>query len=542
VRRVAIAALTLLAAASTPTRADDAVDVAATLHLRTTSLGNPADGRVLYDPAAQSFALTGYLLPGGGERFASGFASIAIDGRHLDGDLRWAISLDTGELRRRAFPEVVPVCLSTGETGLATPSAGTCRLYATRDGLSRAIVPLESTASVAPELTSNGRSVHDELARTVFLRETYAAATLGRAGFATIRAGRMRLTVADGFVYDDYATGAEAALDLGAIGPPIALSAAVFEPSRDFPRNASEVSPMLAVRADWLPSLFEHVGVFLAVHRDRAGGMGELLRDALVERLATEILVAPAAEQRAAAEQLAMLEAAPAESEATLAWLGTSGSVVPWRGQRISWTGALLRGRVDRIEAAIQPDPTQAPVTLANDLELEGHLASLCWEVDLRRRLTARASFLLLSGGALPPRVPGSAAPLTGTYRGFIGVAPFVTNTNLFFGGGLSESFADRRATAPGVNGRGVLAPGLSLGWDVRDDVGVLVSGTWLRADAPGPYGGLVYGTEIDVEVTWQLARWLQLGAEADALFPGDFFPGDRTMTKVVLALDLIAP
>jgi hypothetical protein len=87
-----------------------------------------------------------------------------------------------------------------------------------------------------------------------------------------------------------------------------------------------------------------------------------------------------------------------------------------------------------------------------------------------------------------------------------------------------------------------VLAPGLSLGWDPRHDLTVLVSGTWLRADAPGPFGGLVYGTELDLELSWQLARWLQVGAEADALFPGDFFPGERTMTKFVLALDVLTP
>jgi hypothetical protein len=404
-------------------------------------------------------------------------------------------------------------------------------------------VPLESTATGAPEATSNGRPVPDELHQTLLLREAYAAVALGPARFATVRAGRRRLAVADGFVYDDYATGAEAALDLGAIGPPLSLSVAAFEPSRDLPRRARDVSPMVAARVDWLPSLFEHAGVFFAAYRDRGGGMAELLRDALVERFATEILRATApADASAAADRLAVLEAAPAESDATLAWFGTSGTLVPWRGQRLTWTGALLRGRVDWIRAAIRPDPEQPPATLAEDLQLRGHLASLQWDVDLGWRVTAGASFLLLSGGELPRRAPGSTGPITGTYDGFLGVAPFITRTNLFFGGGLSETFADRRAAAPGVNGRGVVAPGLSLGWDPRDDVGVRVSGTWLRADAPGPFGGLVYGTEVDLEITWQLARWLQVGAEADALFPGDFFPGDRTMTKVVLAVDLLTP
>jgi len=539
VHRVAAAVALALLAAAPEARASDGVDFSATLHLRETFLGNPAYPRLGYDPSAQSFSLAGYLVPEGGEQFSSGFASLAVGGRHLEGDLRWTISVDTGELRRQGLPESVPVCLSTDSTGLAAPGGGTCRLFATRDGLRRTIVPLASTATGAPEVTSNGRALSDELAGTLFVREAYAAAALGRAGFATVRAGRMRLAVADGFVYDDYATGAEVALDVGAVGPPLAISVAVFEPSRDLPGSVAQVSPMLAVRADFLPSLFERAGLFLAVHRDRSGGMAELLRDALVERLATQILRAAPTDQRAADEQLAVLEAAPAASEATLAWLGTSGSLAPWRGQRFAWTGATLRGRVDRIEAAIRLDPTRPPATLAQDLGLEGYLASARWEVDLARRLTAGASFLLLSGGALP-RSGGIPSPLGGTYHGFIGVSPFVTQTNLFFGGGLSDSFATRRATAPGVNGRGVIAPGLSLAWDPRDDLAVHASGTWLRADAPGPFGGVVYGTEADLEATWQLARWLQVGAEADALFPGNFFPGNRPMTKVVLALDVL--
>jgi hypothetical protein len=297
---------------------------------------------------------------------------------------------------------------------------------------------------------------------------------------------------------------------------------------------------MVALRADFLPSLFEHAGVFVAFHRDRSGGLGEILRSAVVERLATELARDPAARPRLA-QLLALFQAAPAESDAVLAWVGTSGSLAPWRGQRVRWSAALLGGRVDHIRAALRPEPGLPPVTLAEDLELSGRLLSLRWETEVGRRLTAEASFLYLSG-AEPPRPATEAGTLGGTYRGFIGVAPFVTETNLFFQGGLSESFASRRASAPGVNGRGVVAPRVSLAWDLRDDLDAEVGAAWLRSDAPGPLGGYGYGTELDLEVGWAPAGWLRLGAEADALFPGDFFAGRRTITKVVLALDLVTP
>ena len=539
-RSPALAAALLLAAA--PALGDDGVTARAALHLRYTATGNVPDADVLYDRATRSFSLDGYLVPEGGEQYGSGFASLALDGRHLGGDLRWTVAVDTGELRRKRFPGIAPVCLSSGATGLDEPGSGQCTLYLLR----RVIVPLEETGLGDPELTSNGRPIEEEAKATFLVREAYAAYSFGRAGFATVRAGRKRLTVGDGFVYDDYGTGLEVAADLGAIGPQWELSAAIFQPSRDFPDRVGDISPMLSVRADWLPSLFEHAGLFFALHRDRTGSLAEIFRGAVVERLATELLRDPPAEARLDAQSLALFQAAPAESDATLGWLGTSGSLAPWRGHRLGWTLALLGGRIEHIRASLIPDSSQPPATVAEDLTLAGRLASLRWELDVGRGLSAGASFLFLSGDELPqrPAPPAGAAraPLTGTYRGFIGIAPFVTATNLFFGGGLSESFAAREATAPGVNGRGVIAPGLSLAWDATDSLALQASGTWLASDADGPFGGRVYGTELDLEATWQPAKWIQVGAELDALFPGDFFPGDRTITKAVLAVDLFTP
>ena len=121
-------------------------------------------------------------------------------------------------------------------------------------------------------------------------------------------------------------------------------------------------------------------------------------------------------------------------------------------------------------------------------------------------------------------------------------MTPFVTATNLFFGGGLSESFAARQATAPGVSGRGVIAPGLALEVDLPAEVDLTARAAWLLAEDAGPYGGKVYGTEVDLTVRWSPLRWLSLAAEADLLLPGDFFGGDRAISKVILAVDLLTP
>src|SRR5512143_175110 len=91
--------------------ADDAVHAQATLHLRWTSTRDVPDTQVLFDRSLSTFDVGHYLLPDGSESYGSAFASVRLDGRLLDGDLRWVLAADTGELRRHAFPRVVSVCL-----------------------------------------------------------------------------------------------------------------------------------------------------------------------------------------------------------------------------------------------------------------------------------------------------------------------------------------------------------------------------------------------------------------------------------------------
>jgi hypothetical protein len=521
IARAAMLALAIALGVPAARAAGDGVDVRATLHSRVTALGDVPGRDVLYDPASRAFALDGYLVPSQDERYASSFASLSADGRAREGDLRWRIAVDTGELRRRAFPLAAAVCASAGGTGL-----GPCTFQ--RDG-----VLLEQTVRGDAQLTSNGRPFRDELDATLFVREAYAALSLGRAGFATVRAGRKRTTVGGGFVYDDYATGAEVALDLGAIGPPLALSASLFQPTRDLPREVDGLSPMVALRLDWLRSLFESAGVFVAAHRDRTGSVAELFRGALVEqRVAVLAQATPDTDAyRAANRRLAALLALPLESDATLAWAGTSGRLTPLRGQRVAWTAAVLGGRIDRVAV---PDATTPAI---EDVSVRGRLLSAEWETSLGRHVGVGASLLYLSGGTFP-----GLGERGGEYHGFLGVAPFVTATNLFFGGGLSESFAARQSTAPGVNGRGVAAPGVSLAVDATRTLGLDVKAAYLLAPVAGPFGGRVYGVELDGVLSWSPWEWLVLGAEVDVLWPGDFFAGDRTIYKTVLAVDLVTP
>ena len=174
------------------------------------------------------------------------------------------------------------------------------------------------------------------------------------------------------------------------------------------------------------------------------------------------------------------------------------------------------------------------------DIPLRGSAAWLRYQVSPVPWLSVTPWFLYLSGDRPPPEKTRLGLPAG--YGAFLGVNPYLTATNLFFRGGLSETFAARQATAPGVNGRGVIAPGLNLELDAGPGVDLEARVAWLRAEDAGPWGGTAYGTEIDLSATWAPVRWLSFGAELDVLLPGDFFGGGRTVYKSVLAVDLRTP
>ena len=523
----ALLALALLGAG------EDEVGAHAALHGRFTDRENTPDPTVLYDRAARTFDLAPYLRTTGSDQYPSTLVSAGLDGRH--GALRWALMLDTGELRSQQFPRTSAVCAtSQTPTGIDVLARGDCDLTFSgarlRRGQAPPTVALPDTRLQPAQLTSNGRAFEDELSSTLLVREAWAGAVFGRNDFAGVKVGRMRFTVADGFVYDDYGTGVEASLDLGALGPSFDVGAAIFYPTRDFPRAAGITSPMVALRADWLPSLFGHVGLFLALYRDREDSTAELFRGALAEPSVVRLQgtgVGTAAYQKEA-RTLAQVLGAPLHSGGTLGWLGTSGSLGAGP-LKLDWTGALGGG-------------TLTLATQQQQVESRIH-GQLAW-ARLRRGVLDDVElygFFLFLSGDLPP-TEKQRLGLPPRYGGFIGISPYVTATNIFFQGGVAETFASRQATAPGVNGRGVIAPGLGATWEPARALALDARAAWLAADEQGPYGGSFYGTETDFQVAWSPWHGVTLVAEADALFGGDFFAGGAPITKVVVGFDLEAP
>lgn len=351
----------------------------------------------------------------------------------------------------------------------------------------------------------NGNPASDEIASGAAFREL--SALLGDESLS-LELGRFQAEVADGLVYRDYGTGVRVRADFEAmdVGP---VQAEIVLTSVGQRVDELENNQLFAMRADWRISPFEYVSAFIAGSEDKNGEISEVLRSAYAENLLDD---------QQALTALFLQE----QGSGSQGYLGVAAHVIAAEGLtmkgRIVVSGGKLKLRVPP-EEIIEPEDVLEGEEVEIDVggfatDIEAHYALDSW-IDL-------AGYALLLSGDAPPERDGKR------YRSFIGLAPYWTWTGLFFSGGLNSGLYPNRASAAGINGRGVFAIGSGIeltGDEVSAESRALVLTS--TADPPeAPLGGRsrLYGVEVDCLVEWQPYRWLSLGAELDMLVPGTFF------------------
>lgn len=481
---------------------------------------------VLFDGASRAFATDRYLTPGPAESYASALAFVSA-GWEATPWLGFRLDLDSGLVQSQSFPTVAVVCPSTSSpSGLALASGGACTSATRYD--------LATTTYGASELTTNGQSFSSEASQTAFIRQLYVEASAGRAGAFHARLGRQRLRIADGFVYDDWGLGLDLDLDVGAFGPPLAFSASVFYPSRTWPSGSDWQYPVVTATAEWTPSLGEWVGIWGAWSSDSTGDAATILRQGLVENGVVELqrTTPGSVAYRAASRRMANLLTAPTQGSSSLGWIGVSGRLELSSWSEVKFTAGAAFGTV----ATVTPTATS---TTSADVPTLGWLLSGRLVAQPGSGFTVSPFFVWLTGDSSPSTqqiLSGS-----GSWGGFLAISPYITATNLFFQGGISESYANRQASASGVNARGVVAPGLEVRW-TKGAFDATAKAAWLWADEASALGGVSYGPEFDLNLAWSPWRWLSVLAEADVLAMGNFFPGQGVARKFILGVNVSTP
>jgi hypothetical protein len=358
-------------------------------------------------------------------------------------------------------------------------------------------------------LTINGNDASAELQSGSMLREL--SAVVGTDGL-TVEIGRFRADVAEGLVYEDFGAGLRVRADFAQLGGAELraelLLTTVGQRVEDLDNNQ-----LAALRGDWMISPFEYVGVFVAASKDDNGEISEVLRSAYAETLL--------ADQR----QLTSLFLQE-EGSGTQGYIGLL-------AQLIVRESAVLRARLvlsgGTLKLRVPLETIETPEQVLDGREIAVESSGLAADAELRFALNddlELAGFAFLLSGDAPPELEG------GRYRSFIGLAPFWVWSGLFFSGGLAQGLYPNRATAAGINGRGVIGFGPALELDREPfsaELRAVVLGA--TADPPAaPLGGTSrsYGTELDFRGEWRALPFLRIGAELDVFIPGTFFPSRR--------------
>jgi len=535
---IAVAAAALAAAGPpegfSPQVEGDLFWARAGLQLRFTAEGSIANDMVLFNAATNSFAANQFLAAQPADDYLSGlvFVSASLSPASW---VDFRLDADTGLVRMEQLPLSTQACYSARtQSGVAVSGSGFCRLTGVLSAFSG---QLPSTQLAPAELTSNGQAIGDEFNSSFFIRQLYADLVAGPAGYLRTRVGRQRLRVGDGIIYDDWGLGVDLDADIGAVGPPLEVNLAVFLPTRYWPSPDQWVSPVATFTLNWLPALGDFVGAFVVYSHDSTGDANQVLHEGFLATGVERILNDQPGSLTyiTASRQLARLVAAPPAGTSDLWWAGLSGRLHVGDRNEARFTAGASFGTVSSYGAGA------AALIQAVEVPVLGWEVSARWNAFLGSGFRLSPFFLWLSGDD-PAEEKQAALGVPKHHTGFLSISPFLTETNLFFQGGISEAYADRQLASSGVNARGVITPGLEAGWTPVPAVEVVGKGAFLWSDTSGPFGGRVYGPEFDLNASWDVLPWLAFLGELDLLAEGNFFPQRALSRRAIVGFDLTTP
>jgi hypothetical protein len=364
-------------------------------------------------------------------------------------------------------------------------------------------------------VTSNGMDIADQAEQTWFVREIFTELGFGRDEWFKFRLGKMLASTGNGFIMDNYALGGMlvADLDLG-FEVPIKITLDGMLPNGDFTTEGKR-SPYVYLDVAYLLSFFEEIGLFVAWYHDGDDIIGDIVRsiysDALVGSNPLLSL---------------LVDTADVTSRGNLFWVGLRGNKIFDRASlsataivefgSFDFTARWYNWNLDRWE-----ELSSSPACL-------GWMADVSFYYDITDLFTLGGFFLFLSGETDASRNMSESGA---KYNSFLSVYPYITRTNIFFYGGMNQTYSARAFSTSGVGGKGVIAPGLTAGYDITDDLSVRFTSAVLFSHGPHAISkGHFYGWENDLNLQWNVSKYLKILFEADYLWTGDFFDFEKPL------------
>lgn len=348
------------------------------------------------------------------------------------------------------------------------------------------------SGEISKDTLEDGKLENDRVDDAFFQQGYFESTFLDSKGIA-FRVGQQHLVVCEGYVLDDFLLAGQVGADLNRLlGVPWSLYASLAQ--------IQGSSLYLQLRTVHPFGEYEKFSLSAGWLHDTEGFVGELLEEVFSR------------DPRSRYVDLSL------RSEADLGWIAAS---LNRNLSSFSLSGTGIVG-IGRIELSARSSGPLVSRTSRFSVPALGYLLDLLISRDLTERATLGAFFLMASGDDGPL----DALQNEDTLNVFLSITPFITRTNIFFSGGISENLSTRRFNIAGNTARGFLAPGMQASYSFTDDLRVEGKAAYLlsHASPPEAASGRDYGWEIDLMAFWEMGKHVRVSLEADDFHPGGFF------------------
>ena len=414
-------------------------------------------------------------------------------------------------------------------------------------------------------ILADGLPIGERAAETGLLGEVGASVQIGPSGVVELTGGRLRRRLAEGALYDAYGLGIEVDADLELVDPelPVRLRLLALLPNASFTERGKR-SPLFDLEAEFAVAPRDRLRLFFAVARDDAADPlavpeGALVRGALsrLEEGRAAVLPRLPAGLVPLADRLfdrlsGRLRLAGATADTvelvTEGWLGWAGVAYALRrpGFELELLGVLGLGELEarlgpslafEVEAAdlfgdgagvvADTQRRSGPVELLSGLVQATGRARITPQVD------ARAFAVWMSGDdgfTVEPR--GRSR-----YGSFIGVAPALLFTSLFFGAASVADRADAAPSSPSPDGAGLVAGGAAVEAYPTDRIRVDAGLAVMASTVDGPEGARLYGLEGNLAADALVDETWSVHLDLAAFVPMGYFGPLSTALQGVVAV-----
>lgn len=423
-------------------------------------------------------------------------------------------------------------------------------------------------------VTADGAPIGERAKETLFLGETYVDLQLGDTGVIELRAGKLRPRIGAGAIFDAYAFGLTADWDHSLVDRDNPWRARVhaFLPDATFTAQ-SKRSPLFAAELGYEIVEDSELRFFGAAFVDTQNGLTPVLADAVFRgRLfaARDAITAafPALGRSMFRDEVQSrvndgyrsgVLRYDVESSGTIGWLGLTGKSkredFEIAGAFIVGLGAIgmkstpnegLRAVVDGIERELPRigeivapilDPA---VQNETDVSMLSYFADVTAKYRIAPEYAVDAFAVLMSGDRGLSESPNASDD---RYSSFVGLAPLLPFTAIFFRGGVATSLASPAVVSAAPDGAGLGGGGVGVELTLAERFSAHLGGAALVATVPSrATRSSFYGLEANLEADAQVADFLVLSAQGAIFRPGAYFGELPVGYQLIAAAHLLLP